>query len=244
MNGSGRALLRLFAVQGVWNYERMLGVGLGYAAEPLLEDLKIADPVRHSEAVVRSAEFFNCNPNLAGLALGATVRAEYDAEPGTQVVRLRSALCSPLGALGDQLFWAGILPAAMGLAMLGVTQGYGLGGIALIVLGYNLLRIAVTAWGLRVGLTHGLRVAHAISESWLPGAAPRAGNVAAVVIGAAVPLVAAWLLRGSGQPVRATVLVVAGAAALGALTLRRPLSAPGLTVGGAALTLLLRWSAA
>jgi hypothetical protein len=132
----------------------------------------------------------------------------------------------------------------MGLAMLGVTQGYGLGVIALTVLGYNALRIVVTAWGLRVGLAHGLRVAHAISESWLPKAAPRAGDVAAVVIGAAVPMVAAWLLRGSGEPVRGTVLVVAGAAALGVLTLRRPLSAPGLTVGAAALTLLWRWSAA
>ena len=62
MNGGWRALLRLFAVQGTWNYERMLGVGMGYAAEPLLEDLKTVDPVRHGEAVVRSAEFFNCNP--------------------------------------------------------------------------------------------------------------------------------------------------------------------------------------
>ena len=39
MSGAWRALLRLLAVQGTWNYERMLGVGMGYAAEPLLEDL-------------------------------------------------------------------------------------------------------------------------------------------------------------------------------------------------------------
>ena len=114
MNGGWRALLRLFAIQGTWNYERMLGVGMGYAAEPLLEDLKTVDPVRHGEAVVRSAEFFNCNPNLAGLALGATARAEYEAVPGTQIARLRTALCSPLGALGDELFWAGLVPAARG----------------------------------------------------------------------------------------------------------------------------------
>jgi mannose/fructose/N-acetylgalactosamine-specific phosphotransferase system component IID len=76
MNGRLRAMLRLFAVQGTWNYERMLGVGMGYAAEPLLEDLKAVDPVRHGEAVVRSTEFFNCNPNLAGLALGATAGIE------------------------------------------------------------------------------------------------------------------------------------------------------------------------
>ena len=85
MTGRWQALLRLLAVQGTWNYERMLGVGMGYAAEPLLEDLKTVDPVRHGEAVVRSAEFFNCNPNLAGLALGATARAEYEDVPGAQI---------------------------------------------------------------------------------------------------------------------------------------------------------------
>jgi mannose/fructose/N-acetylgalactosamine-specific phosphotransferase system component IID len=243
MIGRGRTFLRLAALQASWTYERMQGVGIAVAMEPLLAPLA-ADPDHARAARARSAQYFNAHPFLAGAAVGALARAELDAEPGERILRLRTALSGPLGALGDQLFWAGILPAAMGLAMLGVTRGYGLGIIAVIVLGYNLLRIAVTAWGLRVGLTHGLRVAHAISESWLPAAAPRAGNVAAVVIGAAVPLVAAWLLRGSGQPVRATVLVVLGAVLLGVLTLRRPLSAPGLTVGGAAFTLLLRWSAA
>jgi hypothetical protein len=37
-------MMRLFAVQGTWNYERMLGVGMGYAAEPLLEPPKPSRP--------------------------------------------------------------------------------------------------------------------------------------------------------------------------------------------------------
>ena len=123
MNHRLQALLRLFAVQGTWNYERMLGVGMGYAAEPLLEDLKAIDPVRHGEAVVRSAEFFNCHPNLAGLALGATARAEYEGVPGVQIVRLRTALCSPLGSLGDQLFWAGLLPSLLGITLAALVLG-------------------------------------------------------------------------------------------------------------------------
>jgi len=241
--GLGRTFLRLAALQASWTYERMQGIGIAVAMEPLLAPL--ADNIERARAArARSAQYFNAHPFLAGAAVGALAQAELDGEPGERILRLRTALSGPLGALGDQLFWAGIVPAAMGLAMLGVTQGYGLGVIALTVLGYNALRIVVTAWGLRVGLAHGLRVAHAISESWLPKAAPRAGDVAAVLIGAAVPMVAAWLLRGSGEPVRATVLVVAGAVALGVLTLRRPLSAPRLTVGAAALTLLWRWSAA
>ena len=241
--GAFRALLRLLALQASWTYERMQGIGLAVAMEPLLAPLA-EYPDRLRAARGRAVQYFNAHPFLGGVAAGALARAELDGEPGERILRLRTALSGPLGALGDQLFWAGILPAAIGVALLAVTWGFGPGVIALVVLGYNLLRLAVTAWGLRVGLAHGLRVAHAVSESWLPRAASRAGDVAALALGAAVPLVAAWLLRGSGEPVRATVMVVAGAAVLGALTLRRPLSAPALTVGAAVLTLLWRWSAA
>jgi mannose/fructose/N-acetylgalactosamine-specific phosphotransferase system component IID len=195
MTGHLRALLRLFTVQGVWNYERMLGVGMGYAAEPLLEELKLSDPQRHSEAVVRSAEFFNCNPALAGLALGAEVRAEYDAAPGAQVTRLRTALCSPLGALGDQLFWAGLVPALVGLALAAVALGAGLWGVLAFLLVYNGIRIWTAAWSLRTGLAAGMNVAAAIGKSWVPKAAAAVGPAAGFGVGLALPLAAAWYLR-------------------------------------------------
>lgn len=243
MTGRGRALLRLAALQASWTYERMQGVGIAVAMEPLLEPLE-KSPERVRAARARSAQYFNAHPFLAGAAAGALAKAELDQEPGERILRLRTALSGPLGALGDQLFWAGIVPATMGLALMAMTVGGGLRALAVCVAVYNLIRVAVTAWGLNIGLAHGMQVAHAISQSWLPRAAPRAGDVAAVILGAAVPLVAAWLLRGAGQPPRATVLVVAGAAVLGALTIRRPLSAPALTLGAAALTLLWRWSTA
>jgi PTS system mannose-specific IID component len=191
-------MLRLFAVQGTWNYERMLGVGMGYAAEPLLEDLKAVDPVRHGEAVARSAEFFNCNPNLAGLALGATTRAEYEAVPGPQIVRLRTALCSPLGAMGDELFWAGLVPALVGAALVAVVLGAGWWAIAGFLLAYNAVRLWTSYWSLRVGIQSGMRVGAAIRASWLPGAIERVGPIAAFSIGAAVPMVAAWYLKPFG----------------------------------------------
>ena len=146
----------------------MTGVGMGHAAEPLLEDLKSVDPGRHAEASVRAAEYFNSHPYLAGVALGALVRAEYDLVPGAQITRLRAALTSPLGALGDQLFWAGVVPAAMGLAILGVVGGVGLGAIITVLVLYNLLRIATGVWALKTGLAHGMKVGAAMGESWLP----------------------------------------------------------------------------
>jgi PTS system mannose-specific IID component len=193
-----QALLRLFAVQGTWNYERMLGVGMGYAAEPLLEDLKAVDPVRHGEAVVRSAEFFNCHPNLAGLALGATTRAEYEGVPGPQIVRLRTALCSPLGSMGDQLFWAGLVPSLIGFTLVAVVLGAGTWGILLFLLAYNAVRVWTAYWSLQTGMASGMNVGSAIGSSWLPRAIEWAGPTAGFALGLALPVVAVWYLRGFG----------------------------------------------
>jgi PTS system mannose-specific IID component len=196
VNRRFQALLRLFAVQGTWNYERMLGVGMGYAAEPLLEDLKAVDPVRHGEAVVRSAEFFNCHPNLAGLALGATTRAEYEGVPGPQIVRLRTALCSPLGSMGDQLFWAGLVPSLIGFTLVAVVLGAGTWGILLFLLAYNAVRVWTAYWSLQTGMASGMKVGSAIGSSWLPRALEWAGPTAGFALGLALPVVAVWYLRG------------------------------------------------
>jgi PTS system mannose-specific IID component len=241
MNRRLRALLRLFAVQGTWNYERMLGVGMGYAAEPLLEDLKAVDPVRHGEAVVRSAEFFNCNPNLAGLALGATARAEYEAVPGAQIVRLRTALCSPLGAMGDQLFWAGLVPALVGVTLVAVVLGAGWWAIAGFLLTYNAIRLWTSVWSLRTGMASGMQVGAAIGSSWLPRAIEWVGPAAGFAIGTAIPVVAVWFLGGFGwsAAIGATGVAVAG------IALTRWFG-PGLTsvrfaIMAMILLLLFRW---
>jgi mannose/fructose/N-acetylgalactosamine-specific phosphotransferase system component IID len=190
----------------------MLGVGMGYAAEPLLEDLKAVDPVRHGEAIVRSTEFFNCNPNLAGVALGATARAEYEGVPGTQIVRLRTALCSPLGALGDQFFWAGLVPALIGGALIAVVLGAGWYAIAGFLLIYNAIRLWTSYWSLRIGMDTGMRVGAAIGSSWLPRAIEQVGPAAGFALGAAIPAVAAWYLEGFGW---AAVIGTAGVAVAG-----------------------------
>jgi PTS system mannose-specific IID component len=178
----------------------------------LLEDLKAVDPVRHGEAVVRSAEFFNCHPNLAGLALGATARAEYEAVPGAQIVRLRTALCSPLGSMGDQLFWAGLVPALMGVALIAVVLGAGWWAIGGFLLAYNAIRIWTGLWSLRVGMASGMRVGAAIGTSWLPRAIEWVGPAAGLALGAMVPVVAGWYLKefGWGGSIGAAGVTVAG----------------------------------
>ncbi|MFN8654046.1 MAG: PTS system mannose/fructose/sorbose family transporter subunit IID [Gemmatimonadales bacterium] len=236
-----RALWRLSSVQGAWNYERMTGVGMGHAAEPLLEDLKSADPARHAEASVRAAEYFNSHPYLAGLALGALVRAEYDLVPGAQISRLRAALTSPLGALGDQFFWAGAVPAAMGLALLGVVAGYGVLTIALVLVGYNLIRGATEVWSLTTGLEYGMKVGQALGDSWLPRSIPLAGTLAGIAIGVAVPLAADWLLDPLDLPAVGITLATLVAGLLLSWKLGPRITAVKFGLIAIGLALLLAW---
>lgn len=212
MKGRFRALLRLFAVQGAWSYERMIGVGMGYASEPLLEDLGTIEPARLPEATARSSEFFNCHPYLAGLALGASARAEYEGVPGEQILRLRTALCSPLGALGDQFFWAGLVPIFMAMALAGIALGGGGTTLAALVVAYNLIRLLATRWALTTGLRSGMQVGSAISASWLPKAVVRVAVPAGFATGLAVPLVSAWLVAPYGGRALTVGLVGCGAA--------------------------------
>jgi PTS system mannose-specific IID component len=241
MNGGWQAWLRLLAIQGTWNYERMLGVGMGYAAEPLLEDLKTVDPVRHTEAVVRSAEFFNCNPNLAGLALGATTRAEYDAVPGPQIARLRTALCSPLGAMGDQLFWAGLVPLLLGGVLIGVVLGASWWVVAGFLVLYNLARAATGVWALHTGLDAGMGIGTAIAQSWISRAIERVGPAAGFSVGAAIPLVASWYLMDIGWPGAFGALAVAATGVAVTRWFGAALTTVRFTLLALVLLVLFRW---
>ncbi len=237
-----RALLRLTSLQASWTYERMQGIGIGVASEPLLEPLQ--DEAQAREARSRSVQYFNAHPYLGGVAAGALARAELEGEPGERILRLRTALSGPLGALGDQLVWAGAVPATMAAMLALAAWGGGIVAVAAVVLAYNIGRALVTAWGLRVGLTHGLHVAHAVSGSWLPRGAAWAGAVAAILVGFALPVAAAWLMRDSAHSERTLGLGLAGALAFGLAGLRRRVPAIAFTLAAAALVLLWRWSAA
>lgn len=186
-----RTLLRLLTVQACWNYTRMLGVGLGFATEPLLRALPGGPGgERYQAAMRRAAHYFNAHPYLTGLAAGALARAEHEGVPGEQIERLRTALLGPLGAVGDRLVWAGTLPAAsaVGLALAAGAPA-GVGALALLAI-YNVPHVALRIWGLRAGWRSGTALAHALAAPVLTTALRVVGPVAALAIGVALPLVA------------------------------------------------------
>ena len=230
----GISLLRLFTVQGSWNYEYMLGVGVGVAEEPLLRDLPGGtDGAAYHAAVARGAHFFNAHPYLAGLAVGATARAEHEGASPEQIERLRAALTGPLGSLGDRLVWAGWLPFAAGLAIAGIALGLGWAAVAGFLVVYNIGHLALRWWALRAGWAHGTRVPTALHHPALRRAVAFTAPAMALALGLAWPLAAGYLAAPLAAGAR---LALAGGAALGMVLLwRRPANLTGLRLG---LTLL------
>ena len=210
--------LRTLAIQGSWNYEILVGNGIGFCVEPALRHLpegQRGQPYR--EALARQCAYFNAHPYLASLAVGALARAELDGTEPARIVRFRTALCGPLGSLGDRLVWAAWLPAC---SLVGVLA-YGLGaGPLAVVLGFLLLynagHLALRAWGLGTGWLQGLRLASALSVPWLQQGPKYIGRAAALVAGIALPFASHRAIGGVpiDQPVPLAVVVVTPCLAL------------------------------
>ena len=222
-------LARLFAIHAAWNSERMQGVGFGYAAEPALRSLEGGtDGARYRTALGRQCGFFNAHPYLAGLAVGASVRAELEGVPAEKIERLRGALCGPLGSLGDRLFWASWLPACAAIGVTLAAFGAGLWApLAFLVL-YNAGHVLARVWALRAGWRRGAMVALALSAPPVRLASRIAAPLEGVAVGFAIPV--AFARQTSGAPLWAHVSA-AGGSVLVALLLRLGL----IRVGAAAV---------
>ena len=205
-----RVYLRLFAVQGSWNYETLIGNGIAFCMEPALRLLPGGRGGKaYTEALSRHARYFNAHPYFAGVAVGALARAELDGVPPAMIDRFRIALGGPLGSVGDRLVWASWLP----LCSLVALGAFGLDARPLVVMTiflllYNLGHFSLRAWGLRVGFEKGLRVADALGHPLFRRGPQYVGAAAALLAGISIPLTANRIVA-DGRALTAAVTVVA-----------------------------------
>lgn len=212
--------LRLLAVQASWNYETLLGNGIGFCVEPALRLLPGGvNGEAYRAALARQSQYFNAHPYLTAVAVGALARAELEATPPARIERFRTALCGPLGAVGDRLVWASFLPLCSFTALLVFGLGASALAVVIVFLGlYNAGHLALRWWGLHVGLRDGLQVARSLGHPLLQHAPAWIGRVSSVVAGAALPL-ALQRVIGPGRVLLGGVLVavIAGAFVLSRL---------------------------
>ena len=119
-----QVFLASFFMQAVWNFRSLISIGFSICFFPVLGKL-CATPEMRREFFRRHLTFFNAHPYFASFALGVSIRLEEMRVAGetgvTETIgRLKELLISPLGAIGDRLFWATIKPAALIFGMVGI----------------------------------------------------------------------------------------------------------------------------
>lgn len=207
--------LRSFAVQGSWNYQTLLGTGFAFTVAPALRHVYRGNEAAMRAAAARHAHTFNSHPYLVTVAAGAVARLEAEETPPELVERFKTALRGSLGSLGDRLVWLLWRPAcgALGIALLLAGAPWWAAAAALLV-SYNALHLSLRAWGLRVGLAHGLQVGKTLRDAPLQLLGERAADVGAVLAGFAAVL-ALGRAGTQGWEWTAAPLVLAAGAALG-----------------------------
>ena len=234
--------LRSNLLQATWNFERQQGIGWAFALLPALKRLYPSREQR-LERLAEHTAYFNTQPTLASIALGAAAHAEEARADGLGVdadgmVRLKSVLGSTLAAMGDRLFWFTLRPfaASLGVLIALAHREPGLGAAALwavYALPHLALRFAGVHWGYAAGpaiLTGRFRETLELAMRWT------------AVLGCAVLGVAlAWALAPGGEPRPIAVqCALAGGLGLGLVTSQRARPSPtqwALALGVAGLVL-------
>lgn len=158
--------LRSFFIQGCWNYKGMLAVGFCFTLKPLAKLLYWDDPEKYYGFLKRHLGFMNGHPYFVSYALGASTKIEEMIAKGQghpeQLQRFKNALVGPLGALGDQLFWAIIKPATFSLGVLFFLLvediQYRVGFIIFMGVLYNVPHLYIRIKGFKNGYQQGFNI--------------------------------------------------------------------------------------
>jgi len=237
-----RVTARTPLLQATWNYERQQGLGWAWCFAPVLERL-YPDSATRRMRLAEHTSYFNTQPTLASLALGAVANLEEQRALGLApddggIARVKTLLGSALAALGDRLFWFTLRPFAACLGVLLALGGSWVGALALLMC-YNAvhltLRLRGVAWGYRLGAE--------VLSTGLRGRLERAVRTTSTLGAALVGLVVAALLVPRGMPQSLTFqATLAGGLTLGLITAQHARPTPTQwALGAGALCMAAAW---
>ena len=212
--------IRLLAIQGSWNYETLLGNGIGFCIEPALQppaggihSARFTPALaRESSVLQRASVSRGCRGRCAGArrARWRTAGANRAISHGavrTVGQRRRSAR---LGRVAPILLACVARRCSDSAPAPWRSSCIFPGGVQ-----RRTLRLRI--WGLQTGWTHGLRVAIGVGQSRIASGPQQIGRLAALATGIAIPLALGRII-GPGATFSAFVLV---AVALGSLLIVR-----------------------
>jgi mannose PTS system EIID component len=237
-----RVTARTPLLQATWNYERQQGLGWAWCFAPVLERL-YPDAATRRMRLVEHMAYFNTQPTLASLALGAVANLEEQRALGLApddegIARVKTLLGSALAAVGDRLFWFTLRPFVACLGVLLALGGSWVGALALLVC-YNAVHLTLR---LR-GVPFGYRLGAAVLSGGMRGRLERAVRTTSAFGAALVGLVVASLLVPGGTPQSLPFqATLAGGLTLGLITAQHARPTPThWALGAGALCMAAAW---
>lgn len=158
-------------LENSWNYERMQGLGYAWIVLPILKRLYKNDPQKLQEAVMRSMEFFNTQPNLAMPIIGTAIAMEernalYGDVDEKTISSVKVSMMGPFAGIGDSFFYYTVIPICAGIGVSLSTGGSLLGPLTFLLL-YNIFNIGSRFFGVKYGYKFGKDIIEKISGSSL-----------------------------------------------------------------------------
>ncbi len=187
--------VRCFFVQASWNFKSLLGLGFSFCVIPLAR--RFCDtPEERSDFLKRHLEFFNAHPYFASWCVGAVTKLEEESiqknwPDGSPITIFKDRLTGPLGAIGDQIFWTRIKPAA---SALGLCLALLLGWIAIPIylVAYNGPHLYTRIKGMKLGYRKGFDLVSDLSIRRFQSIADKISAGGLVLSGLLIGIAAHW----------------------------------------------------
>ena len=169
-----RMYLRSFFSQGSFAFSARQNIGFAYCLEPAGAQIW-RDPEDLKRFYLRHLEYYNGNPFMVTLVLGAVARMEERFRDGDgvgeeDIRRFKLAVGPAVGAVGDRFFWRTLRPFGLVAGLLGAFW-FGVWGIPLFLAIFNLPVLCLRWYWLVRGYSLGPRVVIEIKNHSLEKAA-------------------------------------------------------------------------
>jgi mannose PTS system EIID component len=241
-----QCVLRSLWLQASLNNSTMQGLGALFCLVPVARWLGL-DGADWHRFVTRHQGTFNSNPFIATLGLGALARMEADQAGGDRIFgevksaqefdellpHFRERVSTPLGAVGDSLFWAAVRPQMVLLGAIAALMTGAVGALVLVV-GFAIWQFTFRWRSFGWGWALGHRVSDALKDDRLRRPARIAATASAVLAGVLVAVLIPWGIEAvSGwSPDGLGIVAFAASGAMGAtIAYRRRASTWALACG-------------
>ena len=114
--------------QTCYNWVKMQGLGFAHMMVPVNKELYKDDPEARKEAMERSIEFFNTQPEFGSVCHGLAVAMEEQKAnggpiTGEMITSVKTSLMGPMAGMGDTLMQGIIVPVTLALFIDMTRQG-------------------------------------------------------------------------------------------------------------------------